>query len=444
MSPKNPFSRIFGESNSDDSTEAAYRKEIDQLQKSVESLSILNDLTMAMTRTADPEKAVEKLINRSMRAVNAEQATVKTLTANKTSPLVTQIDIHASSAEHFAVGIDDSLLGYMLLNTPPRPLVIDDPPNDKRFKNLGWEESIHSVLCLPLLLRGELIGILTLYNKRGGGGFTENDSRILSIIAANAAQIFENTNLIKQTSRMEEQLNLAAEIQANLVPDTPPQLEGYDIAGSSTAAQNVGGDYYDWIPIDDTHLAVCLGDVSGKGLPASLIMANVQATVRGQTVIDSQPNERIARSNTLLCRSIDDEHFVTMWYCVLDAEAHQLIYCSAGHEHPFLVSADGGCRRLDQGGLALGVFENIEYEQQTVGMQPGDVLVVYSDGVTDATTVADEAFGEERLQSVIVENCTNPAQAIVGAIISAVENHAGNADQFDDLTVVVVKRASLT
>ncbi len=444
MSPKNPFSRIFGESNSDDSTEAAFRKEIAQLQKSVESLSILNDLTLAMTRTIDPEKAVEKLINRSMRAVNAEQATVKLLSPEKAGPLETRIDIQASSAEHMSFRVDDALMGWMLLQDPPRTLVINDPGNNEDFRGVGWDESIRSVICLPLTMKSELFGILTLYNKRGENGFTGDDTKLLSVIGANAAQILENTRLIKQTNRMEEQLNLAAEIQANLVPDTPPQLEGYDIAGSSTAAQNVGGDYYDWIPIDDTRLAVCLGDVSGKGLPASLIMANVQATVRGQTVIESQPNERIARSNTLLCRSIDDEHFVTMWYCVLDAEAHQLIYCSAGHEHPFLVSADGGCTRLDQGGLALGVFENIDYEQQTVSMQPDDVLVVYSDGVTDATTVTDEAFGEERLQSVIVDNRTKPAQAIVGAIISAVENHAGNADQFDDLTVVVVKRASLT
>jgi len=435
---------MFGESKSNESTEAALRKEVAQLQKSVESLSILNDLTLAMTRTIDPEKAVNKLINRSMRAVNAEQATVKLLSPEKAGPLETRIDIQASSAEHMSFRVDDTLLGWMLLQDPLRTLVLNDPANNEDFRGVGWDDSIRSVICLPLTVKTELFGILTLYNKRGETGFTEDDTKLLSVIGANAAQILENARLNKRTNSMEEQLNMAAEIQANLVPDTPPQLEGYDITGSSTAAQNVGGDYYDWIPIDDTHLAVCLGDVSGKGLPASLIMANVQATVRGQTLIDSTPNERIARSNTLLCRSIDDEHFVTMWYCVLDAAAHQLIYCSAGHEHPFLVSADGGCTRLDQGGLALGVFENIEYEQQTVGMQPDDVLVIYSDGVTDATTVADEPFGEEQLQSVIVDNRAKPAQAIVRAIVSAVENHAGNADQFDDVTVVVVKRSPVT
>jgi sigma-B regulation protein RsbU (phosphoserine phosphatase) len=442
MSPRNPFSRLFGENDSNGSTEAALRKEIDLLQKSVESLSILNDLTLAMTRTIDPEKAVEKLINRSMRAVNAEQATVKLLGRDKDNPLETRIDINVSSAEHMAFRVDDTLLGWMLLQDPPQTLVLNDPGNDEKFRGVAWDKSIRSVICLPLTAKSELFGILTLYNKRGETGFTGDDTKLLSVIGANAAQILENTRLIKQTNRMQEQLNLAAEIQATLLPDSPPRIAGYDIAGASKPAQNVGGDYYDWIPVDDTRLAVCLGDVSGKGLPASLIMANVQATVRGQTLINSQPHERIARSNTLLCRSIDDEHFVTMWYCVLDAGTHELVYCSAGHEHPFLVSADGGCTRLDQGGLALGVFEDMGYEQKTVCLQPDDVIVIFSDGVTDATTVDNKSFGEERLHSVIVDHRTASAQTIVEAIFSAVEDHAGNAAQFDDLTVVVVKRTS--
>jgi sigma-B regulation protein RsbU (phosphoserine phosphatase) len=440
VKPPKPFSSLFGNRGAGGPPADALREEVERLQKSVETLSILNDLTLAMTRTIDPEKAVEKLIDRSMRAVNAEHATVKLLSPQKTNQLETQVDIKVSSAEQMSFRVDDALLGWMLLNDPPQTLVLNDPGDSEQFRGLDWDKSIRSVVCLPLTMKSKLIGILTLYNKRGGTGFTEDDTQLLSIIGVNATQIIENSRLIKQTNSMQEQLNLAAHIQANLLPELPPRVAGYDIAGSSKPAQNVGGDYYDWIRIDDNRLAVCLGDVSGKGLPASLIMANVQATVRGQTLIESPVNERIARSNTLLCRSIDDEHFVTMWYGVFDATANELTYCSAGHERPWLVSADGTCARLKSGGLALGVFEDVDYGRNTLPVNPGDVFVIYSDGITDATTSDDEAFGEDRLQSVITDNRDRSAQAIVSAIVGAVEDHAGDAPQFDDLTVVVVKR----
>lgn len=418
--------------------EEALREEVRRLQQSVETLSILNDLTLAMTQTTDPEKAVEKLVDRSMRAVNAEQATVKLLRHEKTDSLQTQVDIAVSSAEHMSLGNDGLLLGWMLLNNKPR--IINDPRNDKDFRGASWDKSVRSVMCLPLTSKRELTGILTLYNKRSETGFTAEDQQLLSIIGAQAAQIIGNAKLVKDVNRMEEQLSLAEQIQTTLFPTTPPRLAGYDIAGRSIPAQSVGGDYYDWIPIDDTRLAVCLGDVSGKGLPASLIMANAQATLRGQTLVEAPVAERIGRSNKLLYNSTDDERFVTLWYCVLDAASHELTYASAGHEHPFLVSADGSVRRLEMGGLALGVFEEFTYDEETIAMAPDDVLVVYSDGVPDATTEADVQFSDDAIAPLIVEHRGESAGAIVEKILSAVNAHAGDAPQFDDLTVVVVKR----
>jgi sigma-B regulation protein RsbU (phosphoserine phosphatase) len=437
MSPKNPFSSMFG-GGSGGGAEEALREEVRHLQQSVETLSILNDLTLAMIQATDPEKAVEKLVDRSMRAVNAEHATVKLLRQEKTDSLQTQVDVAVSSAEHMSLGNDGLLLGWMMLNN--KPLILNDPQNDDRFRGASWDKSIRSVMCLPLTLRSELKGILTIYNNRNETGFTEDDQQMLSIIGAQAAQVIGNAKLVKDVNRMEEQLNLAEQIQTTLFPTTPPRLEGYDIAGRSIPAQSVGGDYYDWIPIDDTRLAVCLGDVSGKGLPASLIMANAQATLRGQTLVEASVSERIGRSNKLLYNSTDDERFVTLWYGVLDAAANQITYASAGHEHPFLVSADGSVRRLQMGGLALGVFEEFTYGEEVVAMAPGDVLVVYSDGVPDATTEADVQFGDDAIEPLIVEHRAQSAGAIVETILSAVNTHAGDAPQFDDLTVVVVKR----
>jgi sigma-B regulation protein RsbU (phosphoserine phosphatase) len=438
MNRRNPISRIFSGRSPRSSGEEEARQEILRLRQSVDTLSRLNDLAMSMSVAAGPEEAVETLVDRSMRAVNAEQATVKLLGRDKSSALDTQVDVVVSSAEHHSFRVDEGLLGWMLLNN--KPLILNDPHNDDRFRGFDWHSSIRSVMCLPLTIKNELIGILTMYNKRDPAGFTEDDQRLLSIISANSAQIIDNVKLVKDKNRMEEQLNLAFQIQTNLLPKSPPTVEGYDIAGKSVPAQSVGGDYFDWIPVDERRLAVCLGDVSGKGMPASLLMANVQATLRGQTLIDATPAERISRSNKLLYQCTDDERFVTLWYGVIDVGAHSLAYCNAGHEHPFVVAADGSTRRLDMGGLALGVFEEFQYIQATVSLFPGDVLAIYSDGVPDAANASEEPFGDARIESLIVEHRDEPAAAVVDAVFQAVDSHAGDTPQFDDLTMVVVKR----
>lgn len=414
------------------------REEIRRLRQSVETLSILNDLSMAMSRAADPEEVVEQLVDRSLRAVSAEEATVRLLGRADSHALQTQVHVVVSSAEHHSFRVDEGLLGWMLLNK--KPLILNSPREDDRFKGFSWHPSIRSLLCVPLTMKSELMGILTIYNKKDKEGFTEDDQRLVSIIGANSAQIIDNAKLVADKNRMAEQLNLANQIQTNLLPKSPPRIDSYDFAGKTVPAQSVGGDYFDWIPLDDGGIAVCLGDVSGKGMPASLLMANVQATLRGQTLIESKPRERIERSNKLLYRCTDDERFVTLWYGVLDPAAHRLTYCNAGHEPPFLVSAGGDSRRLDLGGLALGVFEDRTYNQDSVVLSPGDVLVVYSDGIPDAATEADEPFGDGRLESLIVDHRRDPAATILDSVFAAVDAHAGEAPQFDDLTMVVVKR----
>jgi serine phosphatase RsbU (regulator of sigma subunit) len=450
---RNPLSRLFsggkpdgpaktggagGESPKRELSPGALQEEIARLRRSVETLSILNDLSMAMGSSADPEEMIQKLVDRAMRAVDAEQATVTLVGADQAAEAKTQIRVFKSSAAHQSLRVNDMLLGWMFNNK--QPLLIADPSTDSRFKNLEWDDHIRNVMVVPLMRQSKLTGILTTFNKRGDGAFDQEDARLASIIAAQSAQIMDNARLAGENLRMQEQLNLALEIQRTLLPDAPPRIDGYDIAGKSIPAQTVGGDTFDFIEIDDARCAICLGDVSGKGLPASLIMTNAQATLRSVTLNDQTPGRRIAVANNLMCRSTADDRFVTLFYGVLDSATHELVYCSAGHEQPFLVSADGAMRRLEMGGLALGVFENMTYEQETVALKPGDVVVVFSDGVPDATNAADEEFTAKRLEAVLAENRDKPAAALVDAIIDAVNAHAGNAPQFDDLTVVVVKR----
>jgi len=289
-----------------------------------------------------------------------------------------------------------------------------------------------------------LKGVLTVYNKKGGMPFTEEDQRLLAIIAAQSAQVIENARLNereKQLLKMQEELRLAAKIQLDLLPKTAPHLQGYEIAGKSVPAQLVGGDYFDFIPMDDHRCAVCLGDVSGKGLPASLLMANTQATLRGQVLLNLSPKECIQHSNRLLSRSISSDKFVTLFYGVLDNSCHTLSFTNAGHDHPYLLSPNQPLRRLQTGGVPLGMLEEFPFEEETIPLGPGDLMVVSSDGITEAINTGQEQFGQDRLAAIISEHKDLSAAELIDMIIAAVKAHAGNTPQIDDMTLVVIRRA---
>ncbi|HTO94509.1 MAG TPA: PP2C family protein-serine/threonine phosphatase, partial [Bacteroidota bacterium] len=258
-----------------------------------------------------------------------------------------------------------------------------------------------------------------------------------------SAQIVENARLYEEEQalqRMKEEVRLAATIQMDLLPKAPPEVPGYDIAGVSIPAQLVGGDAFDFIPIDGTHIAVTLADVSGKGLPASLLMANVQATLRGQTLGGPGASVCVQRANKLLFQSTSPDKFVTLFYSVLDAGAHTLTYCNAGHDQPFHFSGAGSPKRLGTGGLVVSIVEEFPYQEDTVSLAPGDVVVVYSDGITEAVDPRAEQFGDTNIQSVVVANRALGASGIIDAIVGAVRQHAATAAQADDMTIVVIKR----
>jgi sigma-B regulation protein RsbU (phosphoserine phosphatase) len=217
-------------------------------------------------------------------------------------------------------------------------------------------------------------------------------------------------------------------------------IPGYDIAGRSIPAQMVGGDYFDFIPLEHNHMAICLGDVSGKGLPASLLMANLQATLRGQSLHPIAINQRVERANKLLYRSTDPEKFATLFYGVLGLDDHKFTFSNAGHENPYVLSANNETTRLTTGGTVLGVVDNFPYEEDVMPFRVGDVLVIFSDGITEAFDKDEDQFGEKRLDDVLDTCKHEPAEVIIDRIVEAVQNFADGAPQADDLTLIVVKR----
>lgn len=421
----------------------AETNEIQRLRAAVQELAVLNDIATAISSVYELDQVVELIVLKCVKHLKVEQGAVMLLEDEQSSdPFQTMVRQADSQTEIIPYHLGVQLSGWMLQNQ--KPLIVNDFQHDERF-NVGTnlEFPIRSLLSVPLRLQGRMIGLLNVFNKRDEHGFSEEDQRLLSIIAAQSAQVIENARLYEEEQvlmRMEEDLRVAYEIQVNLLPEANPQIPGYDIAGKSIPAREVGGDYYDFIQINEDRWAFCLGDISGKGVPASLLMANLQATLRSQTLFGNSCKECLARSNKLLYRSTDIQKFATLFYSILDCEQHHVEYAKAGHEAPFLFSKNTEVRRLTTGGTILGFMENSSYNEETIPFKPGDVLVIYSDGITEAMNEEAEQFGEEGLEPVIRENIELPAEQLIDTIVEAARTFAGEQPQLDDMTLLVIKR----
>lgn len=424
---------------------AALRRENGQLRRAVQELSTLNDLSRAIGASLRSEEVMQTIISRSLKAVNAEQGVVTLLERRRsdsgqfqanTLVRATGSSIGPSGSFHAT----QAILGWMQLNK--KPLAVADTATDSRFGGVTWDANVRSLLCVPLLIKSELTGVLLVYNKKGGQQFDTDDERLLAIIASQSAQIVDNARLYeeeKALSKIREQVRLTAEIQAHLLPRAAPAIAGYDVAGRSVAAQEMGGDSFDYNPLQNGAWSIALGDVSGKGLPASLLMANVQGMIRMLSSLDLSPAEVMGRANQLLCRSTPPEKFVTFFLSTLDPASHVLTFCNAGHSPGFHFNR-GGVGRLVTRGAVLGMIENLVYQQDSVALTPGDVVVIYSDGVTEAVDGDDQEFGDERLCEVVTQHRTRSAADILEALFDAVERHQSNQPQYDDITAVVIKR----
>lgn len=412
-----------------------------RLRKAVDELSILNELARVISSTMSLDAVIENVVKRSVRAIQGQQGMITLVDEQAPNEMKTLIRAQNSTSNHQQFHLNQNILGWMLINK--KPLVSNDLKTDPRFSGVRAEGDFRTLLCVPMLVKNRLVGLLAVFNKSGGGEFTEDDKRLLSIIAAQSGQILENARLYEQEKSfivMQEEVKLASKIQMELLPKQSPTVPGYEIAGQSIPAQMVGGDYFDFIPIDGRQIAVSLGDVSGKGLPASLLMANVQATLRGQTLVNTSAKECIAKSNQLLYQSTSSEKFVTLFYGILNFEAHQLQFCNAGQDPPFLLSEGKEPVRLNTGGIVLSIMENFPYSEETIHMQPGDLLVVYSDGIPEAMNASKEQFGEEKLCALLKQHNKRPAAELINIIVTSVKEHAGSWPQSDDMTLLIVKR----
>ena len=413
------------------------------LRRAVEELSILNEVATAVSSASSLNEVIDLVVRKCVKHLRVEQAAVLMLSGqDEAAALRTMVRKVETDMQRNPFRLSDQVVGWIIKNQAP--LVINDVATDDRFRApiRQTDGVVHSLLCVPLRLKGRLIGVLSVFNKRGKEGFTESDQRLLAIIAAQSAQVIENARLgeeEKALQLMQQELKMAHDIQNKLLPTESPAIPGFRIAGRSLAARNVGGDYYDYYPAGDRY-AICLGDVSGKGMPAALLMACTQATVRGQTLVESSAARCIERSNKLLYQITDSDKFVTLFFALLDPDGRRLHYTNAGHNPPILLS-DKQVQPLDVGGPVLSILASITYQQAHLDLHSGDLLVIYSDGFSEAMNRRFEEFGEERLLEVITaaRDLELSPEEVIERSFEAVRQHSGGAPQTDDMTMVALK-----
>jgi serine phosphatase RsbU (regulator of sigma subunit) len=323
-------------------------------------------------------------------------------------------------------------------------------PNALADPDFGEAESVvfsqvRSALCAPLWTdtgdRDSVVGLIYLDTCQLTDAFDEDDLALVTALGNVAAVKIQNAQLLEdrvERRRLEEEMRLAAQVQASLLPVHAPDLPGYSLAGSNHPCHMVGGDYYDW-GLRDDGLVFALGDVAGKGAAAALMMTALRATVRAHSR-EPDPTLLARRVNASVCESVPPGRFATAFLAHLEPESGQLTYVNAGHNPPLLVRADGSLESLDRGGLAFGLFDWATYEAGEVVLEPGDTLVVFSDGVSETTSPEDEEFGPERIAQIARHGRQVEAGGIELAIRLELEAFSDFEHAADDRTLIVLKR----
>ncbi|HZQ09979.1 MAG TPA: GAF domain-containing SpoIIE family protein phosphatase, partial [Anaerolineae bacterium] len=310
--------------------------------------------------------------------------------------------------------------------------------------NLAALFELEAVIVFPLVARGELVGALGVDQGTRVHQFNGEEMRVLNGIANQAAVAIERSRLDAQAEakkRLDYELGLARQIQTSFLPAHPPHPPGYDIAAAWHAAREVGGDFYDLIPLQHDRLGMVIADVSDKGLPAALFMALTRTIIRTMAIGKPSPREALERANDVIIADAQSDMFVTAFYGELNTQTGTVTYVNGGHNPPFVYQAESRTlKALSEHGIALGILPNIELPQFHTNLRCGDVIVLYTDGVTDSFNREGEEFGTTRLAQLIQEHADKTAQELIQEILRAIEEFTDGAPQFDDVTLVVVKR----
>lgn len=415
--------------------------ESSQRRHAVIELSTIVEATKRLNSTLDLAELLNIILQLTTRHTGAERGTVF-LVDRERKEIWSLVGLGLDQHE-IRLPINRGIAGWVAENG--ETVNLPDAYADPRFEpevdiRLGFRTK--SLLCLPILSKsGETIGVLQLLNKKTGP-FTSADENLLRAISDHVALALENAQLhrdLLHKQRMERDLALARSIQLGLLPERPPTLEGFDIGVSHRPSLEVGGDYYDFIPLASDTILTVVADVEGKGVGSAMVMANLQATLHA-LLAHLHSLERLVESlNDMMLADTRGQKFMTMFLGLLDQRNRTLHYVNAGHVQPAVVRVNGEVEYLTEGGMVVGLFAGVRYERGHVKLHRGDVVVACTDGITEANNVAEEEYGTQRLVELVARERQLPAQEIVQCVLREVDLFSHGGTHEDDRVILVLK-----
>lgn len=411
---------------------------------SKERLALLYQISQTFSSSLELEEVLNLVIDEVISITSAERGFV--MLREEDGALVFRA---ARGIDHATINQPQFEISHsvveQVINTG-ETLLTSDAQQDEILKNKPSVASLklHSILCVPLKIKGKLLGAVYVDNRVTVGIFSEADLDLLSAIASSAAIAIENARLYQAAvdkGRMERELQVASRVQSSLIPDTAPEMPDWEISAHWVPARVVSGDFYDFIQTEDGQLGLVIADVVDKGIGAALFMAFSRSVLRATLSRISSPKEGVAEANRLICKDSAYGMFLTLVYVQINPETNELEYVNAGHNPPLFYSAgEGQFSQLGRTGMLVGVEEDADYEQADLNLKKGDFIVFYTDGVIDALNQKWEDFGMERFQAAIPKKKNASAEDIKANIIRAIEDFTGTTPQYDDITLLVIRR----
>ncbi len=405
-----------------------------RLDRKVQEMNTLFDLGKEFGVMLDPEKLVRLLVFSLLGQVGVQRYMVVLRRGSDMVVAASRIDGTAPQGELLAE------LSKQKTAVRVEDLVVRHGPDPRPVLTANGIAAV-----VPMALQGQNRGMILLGDKISREPYGPSDLEFLTSLANLAIISLENARLFMdaiEKQKMEDELKIAREIQKGLLPAVLPAIPRIEMAATNISSKQVGGDYYDVLRVDDHRWVVAIGDVSGKGTPAALLMANLQATIRALVPLRLGLAELTSRVNDLMCQNTGGTKFVTFFWGIIDVHAMTLSYVNAGHNHPYLLRSNGTVERLEKGGMILGVLPTtMPYEEGVARLETGDVVVLFTDGVSEAMDAHGVDYGEERLERLVCSHREKPPAGLLEAISEDLRRHAGGASQSDDITMMILRVA---
>jgi len=403
---------------------------------------LLKEASEKLIKILDLDELLRNILDIAQHGLDADRGTVYIVDREK-KEIWSKVFLGDEISE-FRQPVGTGISGYVAMTG--ETINIEDAYNHTWFnpafdKKTGYRTK--SILCMPIPnADNEIVGVFQMLNKRGGP-FGRNDMEFLRSLANYSAVAIEMASLhseIVEKKRIEHELNLARTIQESLLPSENPTIEGYDIFGCNISCEVVSGDYYDIFPIDENRWVFAIGDVAGKGVPASLMMAVMQSHLKALTRYDHSITRIASLLNNYLFNNSTPEKYITFHFGILNAKEHTYKYVNAGHNPPILVSHNGGFRELKIGGPLIGMIPDLDYSYERIELKKGDLIFSFTDGVTEVFNGKEEEFGEERLSDYLRKNRRLPLEKLFETLLTELCAFSQTENRDDDVTVLSFRR----